>query len=172
MWWAALTRCQAVMQRGVLEHRSWGARLVLAPWLPPAHCHSCRGQPHPHRCTGTGRKEGKMPFSLSWRKDKCRDAVLSHPVIARGAWVTSWLSASTHALCGARGARWWGQHQLAASVVTARQPPGTSCFLHLRLFPASPPLAAHQLCMHMDLGTSIWLNVYEDMKHFQFCRLL
>lgn len=33
----------------------------------------------------------------------------------------------------------------------------------------SPPPKAHQLSMHMDLGTSsIWLNVYEDMKHCLF----
>lgn len=97
-------------------------------------------------------------------------AVPNYPAVVRGAWVRFQLSPSTRAR---RGARWQGH--TGARVSIGSETASRSLLLSLsRAIPglSNHPPAAHQLCMHMDLGTSIWLNVYGDMKHFLFCRFL
>lgn len=67
---------------GRLSTRAWGSGLDPTPRLPPAHHHFCVQKPAfpSNHCSGAGRREGKSPFSLTWRKDerkRCRPPLSS-----------------------------------------------------------------------------------------------
>lgn len=124
-----------------------------------------------NRCSGAGRREGeKITFFFNLEEGRTQaGAVPNYPAVVRGAWVRSQLSPTTRAR---PGARWQGQ--TGAGVSIGSETASRSLLSLSRAVPglSNHPPAAHQLCMHMDLGTSIWLNVYGDMKHFLFCSFL